>query len=357
MTSIPWTEVAKKLADARVMLIGGGGFIGHNVALKLRENGVATMVVDNLAINSVVDNVMDMEVDPVRRALNQNFLLQRFIMMRDAGVELRKTDARHYVDLAQVFDEYQPTHVVHLSAIASAVEARKNPGLCFDLQLVTLRHVLELCRREKGGSPVLMIMSSSTVYGDFETPMVDESTRPRPRGIYANTKYMAERLLRTYNHHHGLGTVIIRPSALYGERCVSRRVSQMFIENALAGKPLLLEGGGDGRLDFTYIEDLVEGIVRALALHDGPGASETFNITFGNARTIAELAEIVRQVVPNVILEERPRAEDKPVRGTLSIDRAFDALGFKPQWPLEKGYLRYCEWYRGEWERVTSGLG
>lgn len=354
MSVIPWTKIVEKLAGARVMLVGGGGFIGHNLALKLREGGVSTMVADNLAVNSVVDNFMDMTLDPVRRLLNQNFLLDRFVMMRQAGVELRKTDARHPVDLAQVFNEYQPTHVVHLSAIASAVEARKDPGLCFDLQLVTLRNVLELCRIAKGNSPLVMLMSSSTVYGDFETPTVDESTRPRPVGIYANTKFMAERLVRTYNHHHGLKTVIIRPSALYGERCVSRRVSQVFIENALAGKPLLLEGGGDGRLDFTYIDDLVEGIVRALTLREGPSMSETFNITFGNARTIAELAAVVQQVVPNVVLENRPRAEDKPIRGTLSIDRADKVLGFTPQWTLETGYLRYCQWYRDQWERATA---
>ncbi len=354
MTTFPWEDVAKKLADSRVMLVGGAGFIGHNVALKLRECGVSTMVVDNLAINSIVDNVVDTQIDPVRRRLNLNFLLDRFSMMREAGVELRKTDARHPVDLAQVFDEYQPTHVIHLSAIASAVEARKNPGLCFDLQLVSLRNVLELCRLARTPPRQLMVMSSSTVYGDFETLTVDETTRPRPKGIYANAKYMAERLVRTYNQSHGLGTVIIRPSALYGERCVSRRVSQLFIENALAGIPLLLEGGGDGRLDFTYIEDLVEGMIRALSLHEEPGTSETFNITFGNARTIAELAGVVQQVVPNVILEERPRVVEKPVRGTLSIERAADVLGFVPKWPLEEGYLRYCEWYRDEWERAQS---
>ena len=84
----------------------------------------------------------------------------------------------------------------------------------------------------------IMLLSSSTVYGVFEEDVVNESVRPKPNGIYANTKYMAERLVRTYANQYGLGTVIIRPSALYGERCVSRRVSQMFIENALLKKPL-----------------------------------------------------------------------------------------------------------------------
>lgn len=354
MQPIPYETVTAKLKDHRVMLVGGAGFIGHNLALDLRRAGVATMVVDNLMVNSLVENVFHDYGDAAKRALNIHFLASRFEMMRDAGVQLRNVDARNFIDLMRVFDEFQPTKVVHLSAISSAVEANKDPGLCFDLQLMTLRNVLELVRPRLSQIEQVVLLSSSTVYGNFETPIVDENTRPRPRGIYANTKFMAERLIRTYSHNHGLGTTIIRPSALYGERCVSRRVSQAFIENALAGRPLLLEGGGDGRLDFTYIDDLVEGMVRALALHQGQGRSETFNLTFGNARTIAELAEIVRQVVPKVELLDRPRATEKPIRGTLSIDRARDVLGFVPKWRLEDGYLRYCRWYAEQWEIVMG---
>ena len=235
------------------------------------------------------------------------------------------------------------------------MEARHNPGLCFDLQLITLRNVLELCRLKKEQIEVAF-MSSSTVYGDFETPTVDESVRPRPEGIYANAKYMGERLVRTYADQHGIPVVIVRPSALYGERCVSGRVSQKFIENALTGKPCLLEGGGDGRLDFTHVEDLADGIACALGLPKARNYTNTFNLTFGNARTIAELAGVLKSVVPNIILEERPRAEDKPIRGTLSVERAKTTLGFEPKYALEIGYKRYCEWYVEQWDRAKRQL-
>ncbi|MEX2649726.1 MAG: NAD(P)-dependent oxidoreductase [Alphaproteobacteria bacterium] len=346
-----------RLAGERVLLIGGAGFIGHHLALALGRAGVAVMVVDNLMVNSLVDNVFADGSDALRRELYLGFLLERYRLMREAGVELRNADARQMVDLARAFEAFQPTKVVHLAAIASALEARRDPGLCFDLQLVTLRNALELCRVRAAAVNQLVLMSSSTVYGDFATESVDESTRPSPRGIYANTKYMAERLVRTYNHQHGLGTTIVRPSALYGERCVSRRVSQVFIENALRGRPLPLEGGGAGRLDFTYIEDLVEGLVRALAFHGGADSSETFNLTYGDARTIAELARIVCEVVPGARVEECPRAEDKPVRGTLATRRAEEVLGFKARWPLEEGYRRYCAWYAEEWRAATRRMG
>jgi nucleoside-diphosphate-sugar epimerase len=354
------SEVRKQLlcnlAGQRVLLVGGAGFIGHNLALTLRKCQAEVMVADNLMYNNLVSNMTQGgSLETLRRGLYQNFLIDRFKLMRDAGVELRNADARILQDLSQVFDEWQPSKVVHLSAIASAVEARRNPGLCFDLQLITLRNVLELCRMRKARIDVAF-MSSSTVYGDFETPTVDETVRPRPRGIYANAKYMGERLLRTYADQHGIATVIIRPSALYGERCVSGRVSQKFIENALTGKPCLLEGGGDGRLDFTHVEDLTDGIACALGLEKSPGYTNTFNLTYGNARTIADLAEVLKLVVPNVILEERPRAEDKPIRGTLSVERAKSLLGFAPRYSLETGYKRYCEWYLEQWERAKRQL-
>ncbi len=346
---------ASGLEGERVLLIGGAGFIGHHLAIELRRLGVETMVVDNLSVNNLVANQETAELDPLRRQLYLNFLLDRFEAMRDAGVTFRNVDARLAIDLTRIFEEFEPTKVVHLSAIASAVEARKSPGLTFDVQLVTLRNILELCRSRVERGMHIVLMSSSTVYGDFEGASVDERVRPRPRGIYANTKYMAERLVREYRQY-GLSYSIVRPSALYGERCISGRVSQAFIENALSGRPLLLEGGGDGRLDFTYIHDLVHGIVLSMAVpKPNPGEdvfTRTFNLTFGNARTIAELAGIVREVVPDAVLEERPRVEEKPVRGTLETGLARDYLGFVPEWPLEKGYRRYCEWYAKEWQRA-----
>jgi len=352
-------DVIKQFEGHHVMLIGGAGFIGHNLALDLAAAGVKTTVVDNLMLNNLVDNVFQAR-DAVQRAAYTQFLHSRFKFMRDAGINLVNCDARLLSDLNLVLDENRPTKVVHLSAIASSVDARNVPGLMFDLQLVTLRNILELARTSHRQISQIMFLSSSTVYGDFEGDTVDENTRPRPKGIYANTKYMAERLLRTYANQYGLGCTIVRPSALYGERCISRRVSQVFIENALTGKPLLLEGGGDGRLDFTNIKNLTEGMVSALAFHHGSGETQTLNLTLGNARTIADLASIVKDVIPSAILEERPRAVDKPIRGTLSIDRARKEIGFNPESTLETGYRRYCEWYVEQWQaakrKVEQGL-
>jgi nucleoside-diphosphate-sugar epimerase len=308
-----------------------------------------------MQINNIVNVVSDRSLDEARRQLYTNFLISRFSLLREAGIIIDNIDARHMAELTSSFNDFQPTKAIHLSAISSAVTANQVPGLAYDLQVSTLRNLLELCRLRNSSCRHVTFMSSSTVYGDFEGESVDETTRPRPRGVYANGKYIGERMVREAKDLYGIDYTIVRPSALYGIRCVSGRVTQKFIENALMGKPLLLEGGGSGRLDFTYVEDLVEGIARALALPGG--LSRTFNITYGSARTIAELAAIVKQVVPNVRLEDRPAAPEKPKRGTLEMNRAREFLGFVQARPLETGYLEYCHHYAREWERVRGKAG
>ena len=348
-------NVRDSLQGHRILLVGGAGFIGHSLALRLHRCGADVAVLDNLSVNSLVDNVFESRDTGFKAMINHHCLQERLKLLRDANIRMINCDARNMIDLGVVFRGYEPTKVVHLAAIASAVDANRDPGLMFDLQLVILRNILELCRLYYPDINQVMLLSSSTVYGDFTGDEVDETVRPRPYGIYANTKFMAERLLRTYARQYQIGATTIRPSALYGERCVSRRVSQKFIENALMGVPLLIEGGGDGRLDFTYIEDLADGLTRALAFHRSTEDSNTFNLTFGRSRSVAELVAIVRDLVPNAIVEERPRANnDSPIRGTLNTERAQRVLGYKPQWPMETGYRRYCEWYIEMWNEIKS---
>lgn len=342
-----------RLDGERVMLVGGAGFIGHHLALECRRKGAEVLVVDNMQINNIVKVVSDPTLDEVRRRLYVNFLLDRFALLRENSIKIENVDARQMAELTSVFGDFQPTKAIHLAAISSAVTANQIPGLAYDLQISTLRNLLELCRLKQSSCKHVTFMSSSTVYGDFEGDSVDETVRPRPRGVYANGKYIGERMVREAWSLYGIDYTIVRPSALYGIRCVSGRVTQKFIENALLGKPLLLEGGGDGRLDFTNVDDLVEGIVRAQALPGG--RSRTFNITYGSARTIADLAAIVKQVVPSAKLEVRPPAPEKPKRGTLEMGRAHQFLGFVPSRDLGTSYRAYCEWYAQQWGRAGAG--
>lgn len=340
----------QNLKDEKIMLIGGAGFIGHHLALALRDKDADVMVVDHLQVNNIVQMLNSSEYDNKKREIYIKFILDRFELMRNKGVKFANVDARNLSSLSDVYLSYKPTKIVHLAAISSAVVANKMPSLAYDIQINSLRNVIDLCKNHNDITNQMVFMSSSTVYGDFKEKSVNEQVRPQPKGVYANGKYIGERMMREAKSLFDLDYTIIRPSALYGIRCISGRVSQKFVENALSGKPLILEGGGGGMLDFTHIDDLTEGITRSLIYKSA--LSKTFNITFGNARYISDLAKIIKIKIPNVIIKDGPKANDKPIRGTLEIDRAKEDLDFTPSITLEEGYADYCDWYLDQWSNL-----
>src|SRR5207249_4070318 len=143
------------------------------------------------------------------------------------------------------------------AAVSHAGRSNKDPFSTFDHSLRTLENALD-CARDR--CEQFIFLSSSMAYGDFLTDEVAEDHPLNPIGIYAALKVAGEKIVIAYQQVFELPYTIIRPSALYGPRCVSRRVAQIFIEAAMRGQPLRMDGDGTDRLDFTYIDDLVEGI-------------------------------------------------------------------------------------------------
>lgn len=182
------------------------------------------------------------------------------------------------------------------------------------------------------------------VYGHFDGDEVTEDTVCNPLGIYGALKYAGEKLVIAYNQVFNLPYTIIRPSALYGERCVSRRVGQIFLENAVQGKNVVIHGEGADKLDFTYIQDLIQGVVKVI---ENPNAiNQIFNITYGQGRQIREMANLVQESFPSIQIEYLSKDSLVPDRGTLSIEKAKRLIGYKPTYSLEKGYLEYIRWYK-----------
>ena len=188
------------------------------------------------------------------------------------------------------------------------------------------------------------------VYGNFQSKEVTEDTPCSPIGIYGTLKYSGELLVKAYKQVFDLPYTIIRPSALYGERCVSRRVGQIFIENAIQGLDININGSGEDRLDFTYIEDLVEGI--SLCCEKESAKNETFNLTFGSSRKINELLEILKNEFKDIKVLYKEKEKFMPERGTLDINKAKKLLGYNPLNPINKGYVKYISWYKNFWNSV-----
>jgi len=328
------------LNNKKVALMGGAGFIGHNLALRLSELGVETHVVDGLQVNHLGFYNSDYSTN-ANAEIYINFLNERLSLLRQADVQMHISDLRDYHFVSNVIEKIQPDFVVHLAAIAHANRSNKDPYSTFDHSLRTLENVLDATR---SNSIHVIYLSSSMVYGNFEGEPVREDRVCNPLGIYGALKYGAERLVIGYNQVFDLPYTIIRPSALYGERCVSRRVGQAFIENALRRKDLTISGDGSDALDFTYIGDLVEGLLLVMA--NSKSRNEVFNMTYGKARTINELAGVIQKHFPDVKLLHSPRDGLMPERGTLAIDKARRLLGYEPRYPLEEAFVEYIEWYK-----------
>ena len=330
----------KKLKGKRVALVGGAGFIGHNLALKLRELGAEPYVIDGLQVNSIGYYTSDYEKN-INAERYIAFINERLSLLRKAKIGLKIIDVRNYHAISNAINEIKPETVVHLAAIAHANRSNKDPFSTFDHSLRTLENVLDVTRSK--GIHVIYF-SSSMVYGNFDGETVTEERECNPMGIYGALKYGAEKLVIGYNQVFNLPYTIIRPSALYGERCVSRRVGQAFIENAIVGEDLTVNGDGKEGLDFTYINDLIQGIILSITKPDS--INQIFNITFGAARSINQLAEIVMEKFPGIKLHHKKRDGLMPERGTLSIAKAQRLLGYIPQHPVEKGVVQYIDWYK-----------
>ena len=181
------------------------------------------------------------------------------------------------------------------------------------------------------------------VYGNFQTAVVTEKTECNPIGIYGALKFGGEKLVMAYNQVFNLKYTIIRPSALYGARCISQRVVQRFIECALTNSPLEITGNSAHKLDFTYIKDLCDGVEKTILC---PRAlNETFNLTFGQGRSIQELVNIIKTRFPDVKVKYNEEDMLTPERGTLSIEKAKTILDYKPKYNLESGIYNYLDFY------------
>ena len=329
----------------RILLVGGCGFIGHNLAIRLKEKGHDPYVVDGLSVNNLLA-FTDSEI--TNKRLYSSILNNRIELLNKHKINFNVLDARDYHLICKAYSEINPDVIIHLAAVSHANKSNKDPHNTFDHSLRTLENTLDFAKNN--GTHVIYI-SSSMVYGDFDGKSVNENSICKPIGIYGTLKYAGELIVKSYNQIFQLPYTIIRPSALYGERCVSRRVGQIFIENSLQNLQIQINGDGNEKLDFTYIDDLVNGII--LCCENDKAKNETFNLTYGNGRKINELIEILRSEFPNVKIEYKGKEKFTPERGTLEIDKAKKILNYKSNYPIEIGYIKYIEWYRNFWNSIN----
>lgn len=317
----------------KIFITGGAGFIGSYITKELLKNN------DEVVIHDAFLNY----ISPFKS--NYEFLLKlRFKGILDK-VKIIRGDIRHKGRFLKILKEEKPDAVVHLAALPISTASNLYSEDAMGINLVGTVNVLESIR-EMESVKRFIYASSSMIYGNFEYSPADEKHPTNPLDVYGGTKLSGEILTKVFSKQYGIKYIIIRPSAVYGPTDVNRRVTQIFIENALRGKPLILHNGGEAKLDFTYVEDTAKGFV--LALESERAENETFNITRGEGRSLKELAEIIQRLVPGTNVESQPvpKDEKRPERGALDITKARKLLGYTPKYSLEQGMEKYVEFVK-----------
>ena len=317
---------------SKVLITGGAGFIGSYVCHKLLEMGHEIVVYDAFI----------QYISPLKSILKEYTEL-RFQGIID-DIDFRRGDTRDKAHLRRIILETRPERILHLAALPIADLSNKHSEEALTSILEGAVNVLEVIR-DVDFVDRFVYISSSMIYGDFEEIPAPEDHPKRPKDMYGGTKYAGEVMTETYSRRYGIPYSIVRPSAVYGPYDVNRRVSQIFVENALLGKPITLYGGGHQALDFTYVEDAAEGIIKVM-FHEN-GAGNAFNITYGQGYKLRELAEILQghfsDLEVNIVEEEDVF---RPKRGALSIEKAKQMVGYSPQVDLPEGIKRYLDVYR-----------
>jgi UDP-glucuronate 4-epimerase len=336
----------------RILVTGAAGFIGYHTAEALLARGDSVIGLDNL--NPYYDvRLKEARLDRLRRHRQFQF----------AKVDLADRKA-----MEEVFAAHDPQRVAHLGAQAGVRYSLENPHVYVDSNVVGTLHVLEGCRAH--GVEHLVLASTSSVYGaNTKMPFSVEDKVDHPLSLYAATKKSCELMAHTYAHLYGLPVTALRFFTVYGPWGRPDMALFKFTRAILAGEPIEIYNNGQHARDFTYIDDIVEGVVRTLDRPAKPDPAwsgdrpnpatssapyQLYNI--GNNRPV-ELMDLVacleRALGRTAVKTFLPLQPGDVPRTAADIERLARDVGFRPNTPIEVGVERFVAWYR-EYYGLTS---
>jgi UDP-glucuronate 4-epimerase len=318
----------------RVLVTGAAGFIGMHLALRLKRDGADVAGVDNF------DPYYDIAL---KRA--------RANRLAAAGVPCDALDLADATATLALLRDGGFSHVAHLAAQPGVRYSLVNPGAYLRNNIDAFGAVLEGCRRASVAH--LVYASSSSVYGANHTlPFSEDQNVDHPVSLYAATKKANELMAHCYSHLYRLPSTGLRFFTVYGPWGRPDMAPMLFTRAILAGEPIKVFNYGDMQRDFTYVDDIVEGVVRVLSRPPQGGApsgapSAIYNIGNHQAVKLEEfIGELERILGLRAIKEYLPlQPGDVPVT-IASIDRLAAATGFAPTTPLSEGLSRFVAWYR-----------
>jgi len=328
-----------------VLVTGAAGFIGHHVSQALLARGDRVIGIDNL------NDYYDVGLKKSRLGINQ----------KHPGFSFLQMDIAEHENLLDVFDDYEISHVINLAAQAGVRYSIENPWAYLNSNLNGFLSVLEACRHHDIRH--LVYASSSSVYGANKTlPFRVEDGVDHPLSLYAATKKSNELMAHSYSHLYGVPSTGLRFFTVYGPWGRPDMALFLFTRNILQDKPIQVFNHGKHTRDFTYIDDIVEGVIRVLDRPPSPRPDYDFSranpaassapyrvYNIGNNQPV-QLMDYIRAI--EKALGKKARLEMLPLQKGDVPDTAADVsalerdVGFRPDTPIEAGIQRFVDWYR-----------
>ena len=327
-----------------VLVTGAAGFIGFHVAQKLLARGDRVVGLDNL------NDYYDVNLKLARLAQIENL----------PGFTFAKMDLQDRPAMEALFSEHQFDAVINLAAQAGVRYSLENPHAYVDSNIVGFTNVLECCRHHKTGH--LVYASSSSVYGmNSAMPFSIHDNVDHPISLYAASKKANELMAHTYSHLFGLPTTGLRFFTVYGPWGRPDMALFLFTKAILAGEPIKVFNNGQMQRDFTYIDDIVEGVVRVMdktatpnpdwnGATPDPGTSSApyrlFNIGNNNPVMLTEFIAAIEKALGKTAERELLPMQPGDVAATYAnIEDLIEAVDYRPQTPIQVGIDNFIAWY------------
>jgi UDP-glucuronate 4-epimerase len=310
-----------------VLVTGAAGFIGSTLVDRLLAEGCQVVGLDSF--------------DPFYPEEEKRRNLAG--ALASPAFQLVRGDIRDAAAVERLFAEGRFGRVVHLAALAGVRPSLERPAEYADVNVGGTAVLLEAAVRH--GKPGFVFASSSSVYGErSDGPFRESDPVERPVSPYAATKRAGELVAHTFHHAHGLPVTCARLFTAYGPRQRPDLAIRKFAERMLAGTPIPVFGDGSSLRDFTFVDDVVEGLLRALSTDLG---FAILNFGAGRKASVLEVIKLLERALDLSAEVEwlPPQVGDVP-RTWADISAAREALGYAPRTPLEQGILRFVEWLR-----------
>ena len=328
----------------KVLITGAAGFIGFHLSKKLLDKKSNVIGLDN--INSYYD--VKLKKDRLKQLgiINLNSSINKEISSKKIPwFSFYKTDINNFSELKKIFKKHNFSHVIHLAAQAGVRYSISNPDVYVKTNITGFFNVIELCKLYK--IKHLIYASSSSVYGNSSNiPFSETENVNFPESIYAATKKSNELISYSYSKLYGLKTSALRFFTVYGPWGRPDMAPMLFAKAICSEENISVFNNGNLSRDFSYIDDITEGIKIVLDKSDLGDNYEIYNIGFGNPVKLLDFIKILEHKLNKKVKMDMLPMQKGDVNITWSNTKKLEKLGYKPKTDLDTGLSIFVDWYK-----------